>query len=134
MEMAIKLLSPTEKEFVLSQGFGPSDLMMYGKYVYADRFHYGNDFACPTGTQIRSSISGIVVYAKYNDSYGNNIIVEKDGLQSRVAHLSEINVIVGQYIEVGQNIGLSGNSGIWTNGPHLHWDINENGVYFDGLK
>jgi len=90
--------------------------------------HSGQDFAVPTGTVVRAAHGGTVVKAGPGgagdgSAYGNAIVIKHaNGLYSQYAHLSEIDVKVGQTVSTGQRIGLSGSTGNST-GPHLHFEI-----------
>lgn len=90
--------------------------------------HSGQDFAVPVGTDVVAAHGGTVVKAGPNGggdgpAYGNAIVVKHgDGLYSQYAHLSRIDVKVGQVIKTGQHIARSGNTGN-TTGPHLHFEI-----------
>ncbi len=88
--------------------------------------HNGLDFGVPVGTPVRSTMDGRVVYAGWNDQgYGNLVIVENGPYRTYYAHLSSIPVSVGQQVNAGAVIGLSGNTGNST-GPHLHYEIRIN--------
>lgn len=90
-------------------------------------FHSGVDIAASYGNGVYAYSSGKVVEARYNGSYGNNIVIDHgNGLKTRYAHLSKISVKVGQRVETGQRIGLVGSSGAST-GPHLHFEVIKNG-------
>lgn len=90
--------------------------------------HRGIDIAVPVGTPIKTTISGRVIYAGWNNQgYGNLVIVENGPWRTYYAHLSEIPVQVGQWVEAGEVIGLSGNTGNST-GPHLHYEVRRQGV------
>ena len=66
------------------------------------------------------------------DIRGNYVLIDHGlGIYSGYAHFSELYVEVGQRVEAGQIIGLSGNSGR-SNGPHLHWEIAIRGQWVDG--
>jgi murein DD-endopeptidase MepM/ murein hydrolase activator NlpD len=85
------------------------------------------DFALPVGSNIGASASGTVIAAKspyaWNGGYGGMVVLKHDnGAQTLYAHLSELKVAVGQQVQQGQVIGLSGNTGRST-GPHLHFEI-----------
>lgn len=85
----------------------------------------GVDLAAPTGTRVLASAPGKIIFAKsgWNGAYGNLIIEEHpNGTKTLYAHLSQINVTVGQRVERGQLIGLVGNTGRST-GPHLHFEV-----------
>ncbi len=91
-------------------------------------FHPGIDFGAPIGESIKSIKPGKVVEAGYTrDGYGNTILVDHgNGLESRYAHLSKIEVVVGQDVNMNTEIGLVGITGHST-GPHLHLEIRQNG-------
>ena len=90
--------------------------------------HGGIDMICPTGTEVMAVYSGTVVSRGASESsYGYNIILEhKDPsgevFYSRYAHLKKYKVSVGDTVEQGQVIALSGNTGKSTT-PHLHLEI-----------
>ncbi|MFI1764662.1 M23 family metallopeptidase [Streptomyces sp. NPDC020800] len=90
--------------------------------------HSGQDFAVPTGTEVMAAHGGTVVKAGGNGAgdgpaYGNAIVISHgDGTYSQYAHLSRIDVKVGQVVKTGQHIALSGSTGNST-GPHLHFEI-----------
>lgn len=95
------------------------------------RLHAGTDVGIPTGTTVRASRSGQVVTAGWVGGYGNCVMIDHgDGVQTRYGHLSQVLVSVGQYVDQGQQIALSGNTGRST-GPHLHFEIRVNGEATD---
>lgn len=99
------------------------------------RLHKGVDYACSIGTTVFASSAGTVVQAGYNSGgYGNNVVISHpDGRMTRYAHNSKILVHVGQHVEQGEPIALSGNTGRST-GPHLHFEIYINGSPVNPLK
>ena len=93
--------------------------------------HLGVDYAAPIGTAVRSVGDGVVEFAGVQNGYGNVIKVKHQGQISTVyAHLSHINVRVGQAVPQGEVIGQVGMTG-WATGPHLHFEYRVNGVYQD---
>ncbi len=83
------------------------------------------DYGAPVGTPIWASASGTVIASRtgWNGGYGTMIIIShNNGTQTLYAHMSRLDVSVGQQVSKGQTIGLSGNTGRST-GPHLHWEI-----------
>jgi murein DD-endopeptidase MepM/ murein hydrolase activator NlpD len=90
--------------------------------------HSGQDFAVPSGTTVRAVHGGTVVKAGGwgagdGPAYGNAIVIRHDsGTYSQYAHLSRIEVSVGEKVTTGERIALSGNTGNST-GPHLHFEI-----------
>jgi murein DD-endopeptidase MepM/ murein hydrolase activator NlpD len=98
------------------------------------RAHHGVDYAAPTGTPVRSVGDGVVKSAGWMNGYGNIIELQHSGGASTVyAHLSRIDVRLGQRIEQGQRIGAVGATG-WATGPHLHFEFRLNGQFQDPLK
>ena len=97
----------------VTSGFGPRKR----------RFHYGTDIDLETGDAVGSAFDGKVRIAKKSKSYGNVIVIRhSNGLETYYAHLSKINVEVGQEVFAGQIIGLGGNTG-HSHGSHLHFEI-----------
>ncbi|MER5508942.1 M23 family metallopeptidase [Streptomyces sp. NPDC002766] len=96
--------------------------------------HSGQDFAVPSGTEVFAAHGGTVVKAGSNGAgdgpaYGNAIVIRHgNGTYSQYAHLSRIDVRVGQVVRTGQHIALSGNTGN-SSGPHLHFEIRKTPNY-----
>jgi murein DD-endopeptidase MepM/ murein hydrolase activator NlpD len=95
--------------------------------------HLGVDYAGTTGTPIRSVGDGVVDFAGVQNGYGNVVFINHGKQKTTVyAHMSKINVRKGQSVSQGQNIGAVGSSG-WATGPHLHFEVRDNGVQKDPL-
>ncbi|MET9377592.1 M23 family metallopeptidase [Streptomyces sp. NPDC002992] len=101
--------------------------------------HSGQDFAVPVGTPVKAAGAGTVVKAGPNGggdgpAYGNAIVVKHaNGKYSQYAHLSKINVHLGQKVAAGQKIAASGNTGN-SSGPHLHFEIRTTPNYGSSLN
>lgn len=90
-------------------------------------FHKGQDISAPTGTPVSVTADGVVVIARWVKGYGNGIYVDHgNGITTRYGHLSRIDVVEGQTVKRGQQIGLVGSTGRST-GPHLHYEVRING-------
>jgi murein DD-endopeptidase MepM/ murein hydrolase activator NlpD len=95
--------------------------------------HTGWDFRAPIGTPVRSVASGRVAFAGLLDIRGNHIIIDHgQGIYSGYSHFSQSHVTRGQWVEAGQIIGVSGNTGR-SSGPHLHWEMTVNGEWIDSV-
>lgn len=117
-----KFINPTVGRF--TSPFGPR----WG------RFHYGIDVANSVGTDIKAADGGVVTRAGRAGSYGNLIIIDhQNGTSTRYAHLSRIDVKVGQTVEQGQSIAKMGNTGRST-GPHLHFEVRVGGKAVNPLN
>lgn len=91
------------------------------------RLHAGDDFAAPIGTRIGSLSSGTVIFAGYQNGYGNKVEVRHwDGTVSYYGHMSRITVHIGEKVTPGAKVGEVGNTGHST-GPHLHLEIHPSG-------
>lgn len=90
--------------------------------------HEGLDFSAETGTPVVVAADGVVLSAAYHPEYGNLVDVDHgDGLSSRYAHLSVMDVKPGMLIKRGERIGAVGTTGRST-GPHLHFEVRMLGV------
>ena len=93
--------------------------------------HGGADFLSPTGTPIHAPNSGRVVVAREFYFTGNTVILDHGlGVFSLLAHLSVIDVHVGDAVTAGQVVGQVGATGRVT-GPHLHWAVRIGGARVD---
>ncbi|MEY9993285.1 murein DD-endopeptidase MepM/ murein hydrolase activator NlpD [Streptomyces sp. V4I8] len=96
--------------------------------------HSGQDFAVPSGTDVMAAHGGTVVKAGGNGAgdgpaYGNAVVIKHgNGTYSQYAHLSRVDVKVGQVVKTGQHIARSGNTGN-SSGPHLHFEIRKTANY-----
>lgn len=112
---------------------GPFAVPVYGEitsgYGMRDgRLHQGIDIAAKLGENICAVEEGTVVFAENYGGYGRLIKIQhKDGIMTLYAHCSEILVSKGQRVNKQQIIGLIGNSGN-SRGPHLHFEVQKDGV------
>jgi len=91
------------------------------------KFHSGMDFSAHQGTPVYATGNGKVVKAGWEGLYGNTIIINHGfGYETRYAHLSKIDVRVGQKVVRGETIGKVGSTGKST-GPHLHYEVHVKG-------
>lgn len=97
------------------------------------RGHAGIDMIAGIGTPIYASKSGKVISSTrgYGSGYGLSLLLDHgSGQTSRYAHMSSFAIGVGDYVDQGQVVGYSGNTG-WSTGPHLHYEARQNGVPFN---
>ncbi|TAK14616.1 MAG: M23 family metallopeptidase [Acidobacteria bacterium] len=95
--------------------------------------HSGADFLSPAGTPVKAAASGRVVLAKSLYYSGNTVIIDHGlGVFSLFAHLSRIDVRVGDDVAGGRVVGLVGATGRVT-GAHLHWTVRVAGARVDPL-
>ncbi len=91
------------------------------------RAHNGVDYGAPTGTPVRAVGQAIVKFAGVQNGYGNVIVLQhpKDR-ETTYAHLSRMDVRVGEKVAQGAVIGAVGATG-WATGPHLHFEFKVGG-------
>lgn len=124
-----------------SSGYRPSSLpgrvagagwsAPLAKYTYIRGYfkgHTGVDISAPKGSPIYAIDSGVVMKAPssgYNGGYGLYVLIKHDnGLSTLCAHMSQVNVQVGETVSKGQVIGLEGSTGRST-GPHVHVEVHD---------
>ncbi len=91
------------------------------------RFHAGTDVRAAYGSPVVALAAGTVTFAGDRGGYGATVVIDHgDGRETLLAHLSSIDVHVGEQVEAGQGVGRSGNSGRAT-GAHLHVEVREAG-------
>ena len=104
-----------------------------------DSFHTGVDFTGSNvnGKKVVAANAGTVTFTKSTYiagvGYGKYLILDHGGGYSTLyAHLSSINVSVGDEVRKGENIANVGSTG-WSTGPHLHFEIRVNGKHTNPL-
>lgn len=99
------------------------------------KLHTGVDIAgagC-NGANVVAANSGTVIKATYSTAYGNYIVIDHGGgITTLYAHSSKLLVKQGDYVTKGQTIMKVGTTG-YSTGPHLHFEVRENGTYVNPL-
>lgn len=108
--------------------------MRFHPILHIMRLHAGIDFGAPIGSIVRAVADGKVEIAGPVSGFGNHVRIKHNGFETSYSHLSEIpaNITPGATVVAGQEVGLSGNTGLST-GPHLHFEYYLNGVAVDPL-
>lgn len=116
---------PLASKATVTSPFGPRTAPIAG----ASTDHKGIDIDVNSGVPVLASAAGNVSRIIRNSSgLGNAIYIDHGaGSETRYAHLSSFSVSNGQSVQAGQQIGLSGNTGLST-GAHLHFEIRKNGT------
>lgn len=141
-------VKPSEQPFIKRQIYiaqGPTSVssagftwpIRGGISQFASWYHMALDITNPAGAPIVAGQSGTVTRIStgtWDGGYGNNIIIDSgSGYQTLYAHMSGVNVGIGQQVVAGKTvIGYVGNTGRST-GPHLHFEIRRNGVLVNPL-
>ena len=126
----VPVRKPVSGEIDMSSGFG----MRMDPFLRSPALHTGLDMRGDTGDPVRATANGTVTSAASNGGYGKMVEIEhSNGLSTRYAHLSAIDVKVGQAVKIGQIIGKIGSTGRST-GPHLHYETRVDGDAVDPQK
>lgn len=99
------------------------------------RSHKGVDYAAPSGTPIKATGAGKVIFRGWKGGYGRVVIVQHGGkYRTLYAHMSKFSskAKAGNRVKQGQIVGYVGKSGLAT-GPHLHYEFRVNGVHRNPL-
>jgi murein DD-endopeptidase MepM/ murein hydrolase activator NlpD len=95
--------------------------------LHTTRPHEGIDVSAPMGAPIVAPASGVVTLVTRENGYGNMLEIDHgNGIVTRYAHCSRIDVRPGQRVTRGQRIAAVGSTGLAT-GPHLHYELHING-------
>lgn len=100
------------------------------------RAHKGVDYAAKTGTPVKSTANGKVIFKGWKGGYGRVIMLQHAKNYSTVyAHLSKFKSKLnkGDTVTQGEVIGYVGQSGL-ASGPHLHYELRVNGIHKNPLK
>ncbi len=114
----------------ITSRFGPRISPFTGK----KRLHAGVDVGASTGTEVRAPASGKVVVAAYDSRMGKFIRIDHGfDIETTYGHLSKIHVKYGDRVHRSDLIGLVGNTGKFSTGPHLHYQVAVNDKVVDPL-
>lgn len=127
---ATPLAVPVGVDYRETSGFGPR----VDPFTGAPAFHAGLDLTAFEKAPVITTSPGIVTIAEPRSGYG--LVVEVDhghGFKTRYAHLRDIQVRVGERVQIGQRIGSMGSTGRST-GTHLHYEIWFRGKVYDPVS
>lgn len=114
----------------VSSDFGHRVAPVHG----ASTDHQGLDIAAPAGTAVLAAADGVVTRAENAGSYGLLVEIDHgDGIVTRYAHQSAMDVAVGEAVSAGDRLGSVGSTGR-SSGPHLHLEVRVDGVPVDPLE
>ncbi|NJO72862.1 MAG: M23 family metallopeptidase [Leptolyngbyaceae cyanobacterium RM1_406_9] len=118
----VSLMFPVSIPSVITSAFGWRIHPISGGY----RFHQGTDIGAPMGTPVVAAYSGKVAIANFMGGYGLTVVMAHgdETIETLYAHLSELFVQPGEWIEQGEVIGRVGSTGNST-GPHLHFEFRQ---------
>lgn len=116
---AFQFMAPVS-DGLLSQGYNLS------------AHHPAIDLAAPQGQTVRACLPGVVVFAEWSAFTGYVMILQHaDNLLSVYKHNARLMASPGTFVDVGEPIAMLGNTGAFSTGPHLHFELWHNGAALD---
>jgi murein DD-endopeptidase MepM/ murein hydrolase activator NlpD len=126
----VPVRKPVGGEIELVSSFG----VRADPFTGAPAMHTGLDIHGEVGDPVRATADGTVTAAGWSGGYGRTVDIDHgNGLSTRYAHLSSIDVQIGQSIKAGQIVGKVGSTGRST-GSHLHYETRVKGEAVDPQK
>jgi len=111
--------------------YSPTEGMVTTKFNIKEE-HYGIDVVSKSNEPIKSVADGTVIFADWTQESGNVITIQhRDNIISVYKHNSALLKKVGNFVSSGQVIAIIGNTGEFTTGPHLHFEMWYNGSPVD---
>lgn len=124
------VIFPIKKVQRISSGFG----MRRHPITKRRQFHTGIDIPQIKGTAVYSTGNGVVTNKGYNSGYGYFVEIQHAAnFRSFYAHLSKITVNVGDWVDIAEQIGCVGSTGIST-GNHLHYEVRKGSRYMNPIE
>lgn len=121
---------PVQGRTKISSGYGTRINPISKK----SEFHTGIDIPAPTGTNILSAESGIVISAGWQNGYGYTVVISHgNGISTLYGHNSNLTVGKGDTVKRGQVVAKAGSTG-YSTGPHLHFEVRVDGKHTSPIK
>lgn len=122
-------LFPLTTDKVVTSPYG----LRYHPVIHSFMRHEGTDFRAALNSEVMAIADGVVVETGYGPVTGFYVTVRHaDGWSSRYLHLNQLLTAKNHYLQKGNVLGLSGNTGR-TNGPHLHLEVSHNHQMIDPM-
>lgn len=120
-ENKVTYVRPVSSDYKISCGLNG--------YKTHSGFHTGVDYDAPTGTRVNAPADGKIIQTGHDGAAGNYMIIEHaDGRRSIFQHLSQFNGKEGEKVNAGEKVAEVGNTGLNSDGAHLHWTLTKPGV------
>lgn len=114
---------------IITSEFGPR----HHHLLKTKKHHSGIDIKASQGTPVLASNGGLILEAGYHQKYGNYIVLQhNDRFSTRYMHLSSLTIESCDIVVMGEQMGNVGSTGL-SSGPHLHFEILDNGQAIDPM-
>ena len=107
--------------------FKPVEGLIISEFNSSDK-HYGVDIASRSGAAVKATLGGVVVFSDWSISNGHMILIQHvENIISVYLHNSLLTKKSNDLVKAGEVIAIVGNSGESSTGPHLHFELWQNG-------
>lgn len=114
--------------------FGDQRTYLYQGKAVDHQVHLGEDLASLERSPVPAAAAGVVILAEFLGIYGNTVVVDHGlGIFTMYSHLSRMDVSVGERVDKGARLGLTGATGL-AGGDHLHYSVMVHGEFVDPLE
>jgi len=97
--------------------------------------HFGVDIVAKKDSPVKSVMDGVVITSDWSTKTGNTISIQhKNDVISVYKHNSKLLKKIGQHVTAGEAIAIIGNTGLHTSGPHVHFELWNDGNAVDPTK
>jgi len=108
--------------------FKPVTGLVVDTFKLSER-HYGVDVVTHEGASVKACLEGVVIFSDWSSSSGNMIVIQHvDNIISVYMHNSILTKQPNDLVKAGEVIGIVGNTGELSSGPHLHFELWQNGT------
>lgn len=122
-------IAPVRRPISITDSYGMRNHPILG----GQRMHWGTDFSAWYGDPVYAIEDGVVIVARWDDAFGNLIIIDHGGgITSWYGHSSKLLVRANETVKQGQQIAEAGSTG-WSTGPHVHLEVHVDGVKKDPM-
>lgn len=126
------LTSNDEINFVL---FPPVSGGTISEDYKPEKKHFAIDIAIPENTPVKAVADGTIIFAEWTAETGYVVLIKHPGnLLSVYKHNASLSVAQGDLVKAGEVVAHSGNTGEFTTGPHLHFELWSNGYPINPLN
>ncbi|MAZ55692.1 MAG: peptidase M23 [Flavobacteriales bacterium] len=97
-------------------------------YFNLSENHFGVDVVTNTNSSVKATLDGVVIFADWSVAGGHTVLIQHpENIVSVYMHNSFITKSTNELVKAGEVIGIVGNSGELSSGPHLHFELWQNG-------
>jgi len=114
--------------------FKPAEGVIISQFDIAEN-HFGVDVVCNSDASVKATLDGVVVFSDWSIQSGHTVLIQHaENIISVYMHNSSVTKKNNDLVKAGEVIGVVGNSGEGSLGPHLHFELWQNGSPINPLE